>query len=195
MKELNNLAKQIHQNAKDKGFWDNPRNTGELFMLIISEAAEALEAHIKGKKSDIEQYKTATGDGMAFNQIAFRNFIKDTVEDELADVVIRILDYCAVQHIEADPETFDEIESFEISENFAEALLQITGSIYYASVSARAFEQREHDSDMENLKFEIHEAIWMIMRLCYREQIDILKHIELKMKYNATRERMHGKAY
>ena len=57
MKELNDLAKQIHQNAKDKGFWDSPRNTGEIFMLIISEASEALEAHRRGRrKADLKQF-------------------------------------------------------------------------------------------------------------------------------------------
>ena len=56
MKQLNDLAKQIHQNAKDKGFWDSPRNTGEIFMLIISEASEALEAHRKVRKADLKQF-------------------------------------------------------------------------------------------------------------------------------------------
>lgn len=194
MNQLNELAKNIHQNAKDKGFWDNPRNTGEIFMLIISEASEALEAHRKGGIAQIEKFEFLVSKEITFD-FSFITHIKDTVADELADVVIRILDYCFVQHIEINPENFDEIESLEISENFAEALLQITGSIYYASVSARAFEQRENDLDREILIFEIHESIWMIMKLCEREGIDLIKHIELKMKYNATRERMHGKAY
>jgi hypothetical protein len=41
---INHLTKCIHQNAVDKGFYDNPRNTGEMLCLIHSEVSEALEA-------------------------------------------------------------------------------------------------------------------------------------------------------
>ena len=34
-----------------------------------------------------------------------------------------------------------------------------------------------------------------ILDLCGARSIDIEKHIEMKMKYNQTRERMHGKKY
>ncbi len=191
MKELNDLAKEIHQNAKDKGFWDSPRNTGELFMLIISEASEALEAHRKDRRADIEQYKTVTGNGMAFNQIAFRNFIKDTVSDELADVVIRILDYCAVSEIEIKPALLSTTLISLDSDNFGAALFQICGEIQRAGEKA----VKGGLWNITNAASHIHSALTLIIQLCDREQIDLLKHIELKMKYNATRERMHGKAY
>ena len=192
MKELNDLAKEIHQNAKDKGFWDSPRNTGELFMLIISEASEALEANRKGRNADIKQYKAVTGSNeMVFNQIAFRNFIKDTVSDELADVVIRILDYCASQEIEIKPALLSTTLISLDSDNFGAALFQICGEIQRAGEYALTNDIWEIEKSKDN----IHSTLTLIIQLCDREQIDLLKHIELKMKYNATRERMHGKAY
>lgn len=42
---------------------------------------------------------------------------------------------------------------------------------------------------------EIADTIIRLLDLCGARGIDIEKHIELKMKYNATRERMHGKKY
>jgi len=42
---------------------------------------------------------------------------------------------------------------------------------------------------------ELADAVIRILDLCGAKGIDIEKHIELKMKYNATRERMHGKKY
>ena len=42
---------------------------------------------------------------------------------------------------------------------------------------------------------ELADTIIRILDLCGAKGIDIEKHIELKMKYNATRERMHGKKY
>jgi len=48
-KDLDHLAELIHENAAAKGFWDDERNFGEMLMLIVSEAAEALEAHRNGE--------------------------------------------------------------------------------------------------------------------------------------------------
>ena len=42
MKNLTELSRKIFQAAKVKGFWDEPRDLGEVFMLIISEAGEAM---------------------------------------------------------------------------------------------------------------------------------------------------------
>lgn len=42
---------------------------------------------------------------------------------------------------------------------------------------------------------EIADTVIRILDLCGARGIDIEKHINLKLKYNATRERMHGKAY
>lgn len=38
------LCEQSHSNAVDKGFWEHPRNDGELLCLIHSEVSECLEA-------------------------------------------------------------------------------------------------------------------------------------------------------
>lgn len=42
---------------------------------------------------------------------------------------------------------------------------------------------------------ELADTIIRILDLCGAKGIDIEKHIETKMKYNQTRERMHGKKY
>lgn len=194
MKELNDLAKEIHQNAKDKGFWDSPRNTGELFMLIISEASEALEAHRKGRKADLKKFALPNNGNVTDEQwfkISFENCVKDTTADEIADVVIRILDYCASQEIEIKPALLSTTLISLDSDNFGAALFQICGEIQRAGEYALTNDIWEIEKSKDN----IHSTLTLIIQLCDREQIDLLKHIELKMKYNATRERMHGKAY
>jgi len=70
------VAKEIHANAVSKGFWDTPRkNEAEIICLIHSELSEALEGLRNGNKSS--------------------EHIPDfsAVEEELADVIIRIMDY------------------------------------------------------------------------------------------------------
>ena len=41
---INELSNQIHQNAKNKGFYDGEINIGEKLLLIHSEVSEAVEA-------------------------------------------------------------------------------------------------------------------------------------------------------
>lgn len=100
---LDALAKEVFQNNKAKGFWDAAktatmyvddtgqtvsepdfvpelRNTGELLMLMVSELAEAMEAFRKDKMDDhLPQYKG--------------------VYVEVADALIRILDYAGAHEI------------------------------------------------------------------------------------------------
>ena len=65
----------IHKTAREKGWWDEPRETGTCFMLMVTELAEAMEGYREGNPHS---------DKIApFSQI----------EEELADVIIRILDY------------------------------------------------------------------------------------------------------
>ena len=91
---LNYLAEEIYQNNKEKGFWDNERNVGEMLMLVTSELGEAMEAHRKGRFANLEAYEEFSEN--------FEDAIKDTFEDEIADSVIRLLDMCGGLGIDID---------------------------------------------------------------------------------------------
>lgn len=85
---INKLQKEIHKNAVNKGFWDNPHNFGNDIMLIVTELSECVEAHRMNEFADLEAFENGTEDF----QTEFKKHIKDTVQDELADAFIRILD-------------------------------------------------------------------------------------------------------
>jgi NTP pyrophosphatase (non-canonical NTP hydrolase) len=107
--EINKIAQEIHSINIEKGFWEDraTKNIGEMLMLIVSELAEALEAHRKGHKScSTEEFdksiQAANSAPMANTEISteewkriFEEKVKNSFEDELADTVIRVLDVCA----------------------------------------------------------------------------------------------------
>lgn len=74
MKTITELQTQIHAQNKEMGWWNKPREKGTLLMLIVSEVAEAME----GERKDLMD------DHLTDRKMA---------EVELADAVIRILDY------------------------------------------------------------------------------------------------------
>lgn len=118
-----NLAKQHHEAMVAKGFWENP-NLLEKKMLIISELGEAIEAHRKGRvcvMSEIDKnaVEWSIDSDEIFSQV-FVRFIKDTYEDELADVVLRIWDYMEYTG------SIGVGEAIDMKENIGENLYYIT---------------------------------------------------------------------
>ena len=74
-KEWNSIAKKVYKNAVNHGFWKEEPNDGERMALIHAEISEALEALREGNPSSSKI--------MEFSNL----------EEELADAVIRIMDY------------------------------------------------------------------------------------------------------
>lgn len=100
---INELRDLAHEIAASKGFWDSERNVGEMLMLVVSELGEAVEAHRKGMFANHTGFALNSfgKDDMAKAE-AFKEFMKDTFEDEIADAVIRLLDLCGGLGIDLD---------------------------------------------------------------------------------------------
>lgn len=94
---INKLSAEIYANAKEKGFYEDGKanNIGERLCLIHSEVSEALEADRKNKHCHYDILKAnQLNDPESFKYI-FKENIKDTFEDEIADVMIRCMDMAA----------------------------------------------------------------------------------------------------
>lgn len=109
---LNDLSKQFHEFQVNAGFTDS--NITQRLMLTASEIFEAFEAFRKGRRafedqkhgsnegeekillSDLETFNT----GKEYWMDLFQKHVKDSLEDEMADVIIRALGFCAENNID-----------------------------------------------------------------------------------------------
>jgi NTP pyrophosphatase (non-canonical NTP hydrolase) len=84
---MKELIAEIHADAVEHGWWDDPRQFPEVVALIHSELSEALEEWREGKPEHIY-----------YNPNNLKK--PEGVVVELADAVIRIMDYCGAQGLD-----------------------------------------------------------------------------------------------
>lgn len=171
-KQLNRLRDEAYATACNKGFHDEKHSDEHYLMLVITEIAEAVQADRKGRRADRERYDYAVDRGMC-NDIeeCFERYIKNSIEDELADIVIRLLDYCGMRGINL--RRYLPIEMYFVHD-----------FTYFMWCLCR---------DVLDRNVEL--VVWSVIEYCDRHGIDILWHIKQKMEYNRTRPRMHNAKY
>lgn len=109
MSNLNELSKEIHANAVEKGWWDKPVSFGEIIALCHSELSEALEEYRNGKPQVYFMKKDKTSAYFGENDYDECTILNkwngeklEGIATELADCIIRILDYCGKENIDID---------------------------------------------------------------------------------------------
>lgn len=189
MSKLLAFAKESYENSRDHGFWENKesRNKAEMVKLMICESSEAVEGHRKyynpSKLTVLEFGEWRRTFGMTTPaeeqwQEWFRTCVKDKVPDELADVVIRILDYTQGWEIPV----IERIVRKETTGNFAHDMLRLDHHILQAYHAERP-------------GYDWGYVLAYIELLCEWYNIDIENHIKWKQTYNRGRPMKHGKNY
>lgn len=96
---LNELSTQFHDFQVRAGFTDS--NITQRLMLVHSEISEAFEAHRKDKRCRVEDYeKGYRHQEDEQKKSGFELHVKDSLEDEIADAVIRLLAFCGENNID-----------------------------------------------------------------------------------------------
>ena len=191
-KDLEVLSKQAYESAKDKGFYPGTGTTFQL-MFIIVEMSEVLQADRKDRHGSIEDYKNEIETGRDF-PTAYRNTLEGTVESEFADIAIRILSLLgsiiSSEKIELteDEDLTDEYKLAEFIFGFdlVEDLYRLIEKIEVCDLD---------DSPNWYLVKHLQEILMDIFAIAHSNNINLMEHIKLKMKYNETRPYLHGYKY
>ena len=171
----NKLAEEAHENAVKHGFWETKVSNEHCLMLVITEIAEMVEAHRVSRKAN-----TAAYNDMPNKQIGFERFIKNTLEDEMADIVIRLADLAGALGVNFDKmlpcRYYRAFDKFSFTEN-AFALC------------------KGLSRDVIGIEKRIQFGIEYVNKWAESLNVDLAWHIEQKMKYNENRPIMHDKKY
>lgn len=115
---LSELAAAIHANAVEKGWWGESRNFGELMMLVVTEAAEAMEDWRTGREPGDVVYESRGSDGrwrpILIDKVAWmieRGYeVRPAgIPSELADIIVRVLDICGAYNVPIDQVVADKM--------------------------------------------------------------------------------------
>lgn len=191
--DFNALRDRAYKCACEHGFHDTWLSNEHSLCLVISELMEAVEADRKGKyfkgistfEREFNRYSALVDETKRF-ECAFEKYVKDTVPDELADAVIRLLDLAGLVDISLvdiydftnEPEYKDWDDALK-EMSFTERMFFLTSIL-------------TNDGDIAEVIKASIVIIFLNADLLY---IDLLWHIDNKIRYNELRENKHGKRY
>jgi hypothetical protein len=191
--DFNALRDRAYKCACEHGFHDTKLSDGHSLCLVISELMEAVEADRKGKyfkgistfEREFNRYSALVDENKRF-ECAFEKYVKDTVSDEMADAVIRLLDLAGSLDISLE-DIYDFMEEPEYKD-WDDALKEMSFTERMFFLTSILTEDRDI---AEVIKASIV-VIFLNADLLY---VDLLWHIEQKQRYNELRENKHGKRY
>ena len=165
---LNELRDEAYSIAKANGWHEQEHSDEHYIMLIITEIAHA----------DVEAFKKYEHT-LDFKE-NFERQIKNTVEEELSDVVIRCLDFSGLhvfdlQSLFNEPVDGDVLEEMFSGKTFAEIAFRICDDIFFSTAEAATYR-----------------VIYDVVQYCRFVDIDLDFFIRIKMNYNRLRGYHHG---
>lgn len=188
---LNALKEKAHAWAVEHGFYEEVKPDAFYLGLVMSEAGEAINADRKGMHADtkgFEEIEAAEKDfPFAEN---FKAHIKDTVEDEIADIVIRLLDYAEIKGCKLLITDASLTPFVLIIEQLAKNGL--SGTFFHLNgVLSDALDDCSIDDGVN--------IVISIISDCFQQLTgsdkDLWWFVEQKMRYNDLRPRLNGKKY
>ena len=187
MIQINNeLRDQVYKCACEHKFHEVERSADFWFEMIITELSEVVAADRNGRYGYIDLFKQQMIDGWdEYHSKIFEKYLKDSVGDEFADVIIRCLDFAGLKDIDVDH--YDSWLSLDKEKE---------KGVFCWDIPEFCFPLNRIMTDYSLSEFaKINSLIKMVVEYCKVNDIDIFFHIEQKIKYNELRPRLNGKKY
>ena len=194
---ISDLVSNSYRVAKEHGFHDDYHSPAHWMMLVLSEIGEMVEADRKNRHAiyDAMEYcdKHIDEIDVVSRNRYFERDIKDTFEDEMADVVIRLCDFCGSLNVlpytnDVMVDMFDEFVEFFGKKSVCE-------QCFYLSSMVVDIERASYDADDTEMRKRLGSTLSFIFEMAHYHGIDLLWHVDRKMEYNESRPRRHGKVY
>lgn len=188
---LKQLMTKAYETAKAKGFYKPDLDINQALMLIITEMGETIQAQRHNRHGSIEDYNKWLG---VSEEQAYEESLEGTMESEFADIAIRIISLlgwyasqkpiCLMSDIEIKKTIdFHKVEFEHGNWSLPDAMyLIITRMTYFPFSCSPAW--------MNTLRLQ--DILVQVFALAQVEGIDLVEHIELKMKYNESRPYLNG---
>lgn len=188
-KQVKEWVERAYNNAVKHGWHEEKKPTAHWVMMISTEVTEAVQADRKGRwmddldKSGLDCVIANDHHGGLVEKF-YGEHIEGTVESELADICIRLFDFMGLMKAKVR-------EKYECSEEEVEIcdIRDFTINAFFLSRNILSFISCNNPSILE-----IYFERIIISTFAWAESlgIDLVQHINLKMRYNETREYHHG---
>lgn len=182
-KRLTELSRSIHETATTHGWHEEKKSDAHWLCMVMTEIAEAVDAHRKGERARMDFFIKFTDvkditDG--YWKFCYDTFIKGSLDEEFADIVIRILDFAYEKY--GDKMEWQEWSFRDLSSK--------------TSFTEKAFSLLRWMTDEDIGMSEITLFVQYMYSWAKTFEMDLDWHIDAKMRYNAMRPYRHGnKAY
>lgn len=195
-KQINEWVKRAYDNAVKHGWHNENKSNAHFLMMVCTEVAEAVQADRKCRymnNLDKEGLRTVLANDNGGSLLKYySNTIEGKVESELADICIRIFDFMGVRDITAnyDISVIDAEHSFFVRHTFTENALFVTNDILCGNAHSLFFSALPIHPSM--LGAICQSVLLSVFNWAKVIDIDLVQHINLKMRYNESREYLHG---
>lgn len=181
-------SNRAYQCACNHGFHDKTFSDEHWMMMTIGEVSEMVEAHRKGRFADVESFKKSDTVNDGEFKDKFNRFIKDTMEDEMADIIIWLADYAGMNGLSVN-DVFTNSLAFSqfLSKRLVSQKDDISG-LGFRLVRELSNPNRRKESLITTVVCSVFTAAQM-------RNIDLSWHVEQKMRYNELRPMLNGKTY
>lgn len=187
--KLNALKDRAYKTAIAHGFHEEERPDAYWLGLVMSEMGEAISADQKGLHANVVRFVEDMELGNPFKE-SFEVHIKDSLEDELSDIVIRLFDFAGLKRYELD---IDSIDHFFTTYALPELNNYKLPGILVSCIALLADALRE-----DELCTYVGTVICVLsdwFKKITGRDYDLWWFVEQKMKYNELRPKLNGKKY